>query len=140
MSFSLEAHVLVEGNMFDNSSSRLCKEPDHFDTVEGVQASYCKNIPDAPARSALENGESDRRAYEATRDTYHYTHEVKAFLLLKDNLYFGDAKAVLEDYRPEQVPNPPYCYSYDRPSQALEDEVRRLAGNTRTAPVASRCH
>jgi pectate lyase len=139
MSFSLEARALIEGNIFDNSSNRPCKEPSFFPTVEGVAANYCKNIPDAPAKSALENGASDLRNYEQTKDVYSYKHEAKAFLRARENLYFGDAKAVLEDYRPEQAPTPPYCYSYDRPSRTLQETVRRLAGNTRAESPASRC-
>jgi pectate lyase len=139
MSFSLEAKALVEGNMFVNSSKRACKEPPFFPTVEGINASYCRNIPDAPARTALGNGESDHKRYDETARKYGYTHGYKAFLSVRDNLYLGDAKAVLEDYRADEVPKPPYCYSYDPPSPALADRIRALAGNTRAEASASRC-
>lgn len=139
MSFSLEAHALVEGNIFDNDSKRLCKEPTFYPTVEGVLANYCKNIPGSARRSALANGASDQRNYDKTKGMYNYQHEAKAFLRIRDNLYLGDAKAVLENYRPEQAPTPPYCYSYDHPTQALEDEIKRLAGNTPAESAASRC-
>ncbi|ANN76275.1 polysaccharide lyase family 1 protein [Bordetella flabilis] len=130
MSFSLAARALVEGNMFSNASRRNCTEPKFFPTVEGINVNYCRYIPEAPGRSALANGESDRRNYEKSKGQYGYQHDFKAFLRVKDNLYLGDAKAVLEDYRPESVPNPPYCYGYERPTPELADKIRRLAGNT----------
>jgi pectate lyase len=139
MSFGLEARAVVEGNIFANVSHRPCNEPPSFSTVEGVAATYCRDIPDAPARSALANGEADRKRYEETRQRYGYTRGFKAFLRVRDNLYLGDAKAVLDDYMPEQVPEIPYCYSYDRPSSALANEIRTLAGNTRDEPAPSRC-
>lgn len=131
MSFSLEARALIEGNIFDNVSDRPCKEPPFFPTVEGINASYCDQIRTAPLRSALLNGGSDGKAYELTRDLYQYAHEAKAFLRVRDNRYLNDAKAVLEDYRAERVPVPPYCYTYDVPDADLRDKVRRSAGNTR---------
>lgn len=130
MSFSLEARALIEGNIFSNVSRRGCTEPEYFRTVEGVNANYCRHIQAAPGRSALPNGESDRRNYERSRPLYGYTREFKAFLRLRDNLYLGDAKPVLEDYRPERVPAPPYCYGYERPTPELAEKIRRLAGNT----------
>lgn len=130
MSFSLEARALIEGNMFSNVSQRNCTEPKFFPTVEGVNVNYCRYIQDSPKRSALVNGESDRRNYEKSKAQYDYKHDFKAFLRLKDNLYLGDAKAVLEDYRPESVPTPPYCYGYERPTPDLAEKIRRLAGNT----------
>jgi pectate lyase len=139
MSFSLEAKALVEGNIFVNRSERACKEPPFFPTVEGVNASYCSYIPSAPARSALVNGESDRKSYEATTGKYKYTHDYRAFLAVRDNLYLGDAKAVLTDYKPELVPAVDYCRSYERPSEALADTIRRRAGNTPATDDAPRC-
>jgi pectate lyase len=134
MSFSLAARALVEGNMFSNVSRRNCTEPKFFPTVEGINVNYCRYIPEAPGRSALANGESDRRNYEKSKAEYDYKHDFKAFLRVKDNLYLGDAKPVLEDYRPEAVPTPPYCYGYERPTPELAEKIRRLAGNTRDDP------
>ncbi|WP_298012743.1 polysaccharide lyase family 1 protein [uncultured Castellaniella sp.] len=130
MSFSLEAKALVEGNIFNNDSRRKCVEPAFFPTVEGINVNYCRYISSAPGRSALGNGESDRGAYEKLKSRYGYTRGYKAFLRLKDNLYLGDAKPVLRDYRPESVPAPPYCYGYDEPTQALAEKIRKFAGNT----------
>jgi pectate lyase len=134
MSFSLAARALVEGNMFSNVSRRNCTEPKFFPTVEGINVNYCSYIPEAPGRSALANGESDRRNYEKSKAEYDYKHDFKAFLRVKDNLYLGDAKPVLEDYRPEAVPTPPYCYGYERPTPELAEKIRKLAGNTRDDP------
>lgn len=130
MSFSLEAKALVEGNIFNNDSRRKCVEPAFFPTVEGIDVNYCRYIPIAPQRSALGNGESDRKAYERLKPLYGYTRDYKAFLRLKDNLYLGDAKPVLRDYRPELVPTPPYCYGYEKPTQDLAERIRKFAGNT----------
>ncbi|WON78268.1 polysaccharide lyase family 1 protein [Serratia sp. UGAL515B_01] len=129
MSFSLEARALVEGNIFVNLSQRPCNEPDFFPTVEGVNVSYCNYIASAPARSTLKNGESDQQRYNETKDLYGYTHDAKAFLKVRDNLYLADAREVLEDYNAHQVPVPPYCYDYEHSSAALLDRVRRFAGN-----------
>lgn len=130
MSFSLEARALVEGNIFSNTTQRKCVEPEFFPTVEGVNVNYCHYIPIASKRSALDNGESDRGAYEKLRAQYGYTRDYRAFLRLKDNLYLGDAKPVLEDYRPESAPTPPYCYGYERATPELADRIRKFAGNT----------
>ncbi len=130
MSFSLEARALVEGNIFNNDSRRKCTEPKFFPTVEGINVNYCRYIPIAPKRSALGNGESDREAYEKLKALYGYTRDYKAFLQLKDNLYLGDAKPVLQNYHPESVPTPPYCYGYEKPTQYLAREIRKFAGNT----------
>jgi pectate lyase len=130
MSFSLEAKALVEGNIFVNDARRTCVEPEFFATVEGINVNYCRHISGAPQRSALGNGESDRRAYEKLKFRYGYTRDYKAFLRVKDNLYLGDAKPVLRDYRPESVPTPPYCYGYEKPTRALAEKIRKSAGNT----------
>lgn len=130
MSFSLEAKALVEGNIFSNDSQRKCVEPEFFPTVEGINVNYCSYIPKAPQRSALGNGESDRGAYERRKDQHGYTRDYKAFLRLKDNLYLGDAKPVLQDYRPESAPTPPYCYGYEKPTPELAERIRNFAGNT----------
>jgi pectate lyase len=130
MSFSLEARALVEGNIFSNESQRKCTEPAFFPTVERINVNYCRYVETAPERSALANGESDRRNYEKTKAEYGYKRGFMAFLRLKDNLYLGDAKPVLEDYRPDSVPTPPYCYSYEPPTPELAEEIRKLAGNT----------
>ncbi|WP_159834903.1 polysaccharide lyase family 1 protein [Burkholderia sp. 8Y] len=139
MSFSLEAKALVEGNIFSNSAHRACTEPAYFPTVEGVDANYCRYIPQAPARSALVNGESDRAHYERTKSLYGYTHGYQAFLSVRDNLYLGDAQAVLQDAQPDKVPKPPYCYSYEAPSAELAERIRHHAGNTRDDDAAGRC-
>jgi len=141
MSFSLEARARVEGNMFSNVAKRSCTEPEFFRTVHGINVNYCRHIPRAPGRSALPNGASDLRNYEKSKDKYGYRRDFKAFLRVKDNLYLGDAKAVLQDYRPERVPTPPYCYSYERPTPDLAAKIRRLAGNARdeVPAVAQRC-
>ncbi|MCY1524123.1 Pectate lyase [compost metagenome] len=130
MSFSLEAKAFVEGNIFNNETQRKCVEPEFFPTVEGINVNYCRYIPIAPERSALGNGESDRGAYEKRKALHGYTRDYKAFLRLKDNLYLGDAKPVLEDYRPESAPTPPYCYGYERPTPELAEKIRQFAGNT----------
>lgn len=130
MSFSLEAKAFVEGNIFNNTAQRKCVEPAFFPTVEGVNVNYCHYIPIAAKRSALDNGESDRGAYEKLKAQHGYTRDYKAFLRLKDNLYLGDAKPVLEDYRPESAPTPPYCYGYERPTPELAEKIRQFAGNT----------
>ncbi|MBV2181276.1 MAG: polysaccharide lyase family 1 protein [Castellaniella sp.] len=130
MSFSLEAKALVEGNIFNNDSRRKCVEPEFFPTVEGIDVNYCRYISIAPGRSALDNGESDREAYEKLKSRYGYTRDYKAFLRLKDNLYLGDAKPVLRDYRPESAPTPSYCYGYEKPTQGLAEKIRKFAGNT----------
>lgn len=140
MSFSLEAKALVEGNIFNNDAQRKCVEPEFFPTVEGINVNYCRYIPIAPARSALENGDSDRGAYERRKADHGYTRDFKAFLRLKDNLYLGDAKPVLQDYRPESAPTPPYCYGYEKPTPELAEKIRKFAGNTPvgTPPPVSR--
>lgn len=130
MSFSLEAKALVEGNIFNNDAQRKCVEPEFFPTVEGINVNYCRYIPIAPQRSALGNGESDRGAYETRKDEHGYTRDYKAFLRLKDNLYLGDAKPVLQDYRPDAVPAPPYCYGYEKATPELAEKIRKFAGNT----------
>lgn len=130
MSFSLEAKALVEGNIFINESRRKCVEPAFFATVEGTNVNYCRYISTAPKRSALDNGASDREAYEKLKSRYGYTRDYRAFLRVKDNLYLGDAKSVLQDYRPESVPTPPYCYGYEKPTQELAEKIRKRAGNT----------
>lgn len=130
MSFSLEAKALVEGNIFNNDAQRKCVEPEFFPTVEGINVNYCRYIPIAPKRSALDNGESDRGAYEKRKDEHGYTRDYKAFLRLKDNLYLGDAKPVLQDYRPDAVPAPPYCYGYEKATPELAEKIRKFAGNT----------
>jgi len=130
MSFSLEAKALVEGNIFKNDAGRPCVEPAFFPTVEGIDVNYCRYIPIASDRSALENGESDRKAYRKLKSRYGYTRDYKAFLRVKDNLYLGDAKPVLQDYRPERVPTPPYCYGYEAPTRDLAEKIRKFAGNT----------
>ena len=130
MSFSLEAKAFVEGNIFNNTAQRKCVEPAFFPTVEGINVNYCHYIPIAAKRSALDNGESDRGAYEKLKAQHGYTRDYKAFLRLKDNLYLGDAKPVLEDYRPESAPTPPYCYGYERPTPELAEKIRQFAGNT----------
>ncbi|CAM5217834.1 hypothetical protein CDEF62S_02937 [Castellaniella defragrans] len=130
MSFSLEAKALVEGNIFINHSQRKCAEPKFFATVEGINMNYCRYIAMAAKRSALDNGESDRKAYEKLKSLYGYTRDYKAFLRVKDNLYLGDAKPVLQDYRPELVPMPSYCYRYEKPTRELAEKIRKFAGNT----------
>lgn len=117
--------------MFSNVSERRCTQPEFFRTIHGINRNYCGHIPEAPERSALANGESDRRNYEKSKGKYGYERDFKAFLRVKDNLYMGDAKPVLEDYRPELAPAPPYCYSYERPTPELAEKIRRLAGNVR---------
>jgi pectate lyase len=130
MSFSLQALALVEGNIFSNAADRACVEPKFFPTVEGVNANYCKYIADAPSRSALPNGGADKKNFERTARLYADGRDYRAYLSVKDNLYLGDARPVLENYLPEQVPAPPYCYKYDTPTPRLADEIRRFAGNT----------
>jgi len=130
MSFSLEARALVEGNIFSNHAKRVCLEPERTPTVHGIDVNYCDKLPDSPNRTALENGAADRRNYERTQAQYGYERGYKAFLRVRDNLYLGEARAVLEDDQPESVPNPPYCYGYEQPTPAVVDRIRALAGNT----------
>lgn len=130
MSFSLEARALVEGNIFSNHAQRVCLEPERTPTVHGIDVNYCDKLPDSPNRTALENGAADRRNYERTQAQYGYERGYKAFLRVRDNLYLGEARAVLEDDQPESVPNPPYCYGYEQPTPAVVDRIRALAGNT----------
>jgi pectate lyase len=139
MSFSLEAKALVQGNIFVNTSARPCKEPPFFATVEGVDSRYCEKISGAPAHSTLANGESDRKSYENTRKKFNYVHDYKAFLAVSDNLYLGDAKPVIEDYLPEQVPPVTYCRSYERPSKTLAEKIRQQAGNTQAPDPDLHC-
>ncbi|MEQ4619185.1 MAG: polysaccharide lyase family 1 protein [Corticimicrobacter sp.] len=130
MSFSLEARALVEGNIFSNHAQRACLEPERTPTIHGIDVNYCDKLPDSPNRTALENGAADRRNYERTQAQYGYERGYKAFLRVRDNLYLGEARAVLEDDQPESVPNPPYCYGYEPPTPAVADRIRALAGNT----------
>lgn len=135
MSFSLEHRALIEGNIFSNTSNRRCKELGSFKTIEKIDRNYCKSVPMAPLRTALPNGEADRAEFERGKEKYHYNHDWRAFLVVRDNLYLGDSRPVLSDYRPENVPTPPYCYSYDRPSEALAQRIRVGAGNRYSPPV-----
>ena len=121
MSFSLEHRSLVEGNIFYNTATHPC-------ALKGPE-DYCKNIRDAPRYTAEENGSIDKEEYDKTNPKYHYTHDWRAFLKIRDNLYLGEAKVELKDYRPEEVPMPTYCYSYERPDEALADRIRAGAGN-----------
>ncbi len=138
MSFSLEHHSLIEGNIFSNRTNRPCSES------SGIDGSFCKYIQSAPALTALANGAADHKEYDESNLKYHYTHDWRAFLKVRDNLYLGDAKGVLADYQPEKVPLPPYCYSYEPADTALADRIRAGAGNLdrpmkaveRTCPVA----
>ena len=137
MSFSLEHRALVEGNIFSNTSRRPCTEPEFFDTIEDVRMNFCKNIPTAPKMTALPNGSIDKEDYDRTKQKYQYTHDWRAFLRVRDNLYLGDAKPVLADYMPEKVPLPPYCYAYEHPDEKLAARIRAQAGHLgQTAPVA----
>ena len=138
MSFSMEARGLVEGNVFANKTARACVEPDHFDTIEGVTRNYCDSIPYAPARAFLPNGDADKEDYAATDLKYHYTRELQGFVKLRDNLFLGDAKGTLTDYKPERVPAPPYCAaSLEAASVALAQRIRLSAGNVAGAPAAA---
>ncbi|CAD6554753.1 pectate lyase family protein [Paraburkholderia metrosideri] len=140
MSFSLDAKATVEGNIFSNTSQRSCTEPPYFPTVEGINASYCSYIAKAPARTTLVNGESDRERYEKTNPLYHYTHDYRASLTVRDNLYLGKAKAVIDDYNPQNVPKPPYFYTYERPTESLAQRIREEAGNVqREQGAPSKC-
>jgi pectate lyase len=128
MAFSLEARALLEGNVFDNISARQCMEPQVYHTIEDVDRNYCHGIPTAGQRSVL--NDVDRKMYDGSNPVYHYTHDSKAFLMFRDNLFLHDAQSTATDYKPESVPKPPYCYSYQTANAALEDEIRKDAGNT----------
>lgn len=123
MSFSLEHRALVEGNIFANTANRPCAIP------KEIGESYCNGIRTAPGKTALANGTSDQVEYDNTNPKYHYTRDWRAFLKIRDNLYLGETKAVLADHRPEDVPVPPYCYTYERADVALADRIRDGAGN-----------
>ncbi len=141
MSFGLEARAWVAGNIFDNRRARPCREPDHFDTIEHVEKTYCDSIPAAPARTALPNGDADRQGYDTTRTTFGYTHDYRAFLRVVDNLYLDDARPALVDYQPWRVTPPSYCTSYERPTPALAASIRREAGDTPFEGISpGRCH
>jgi pectate lyase len=137
MSFSLEHRSLIEGNIFSNRADRPCTES------PGIDESFCKGIRGAPALAVLANGAADRAEYDKSNLKYHYTHDWRAFLKVRNNLFLGDAKAMLTDYQPEKVPPPPYCYSYEPADTALADRIRAGAGNLgrpmqevkRTCPV-----
>ena len=130
MSFGLEARAWIAGNIFVNRARRPCVEPPFFDTIEHVRENYCAQIARAPATTALANGDADKAAYFQTRERYGYQHDYRAFLRLADNLYLGDARAVLKDFRPEAVAAPDYCTSYRHPDLALADRIRREAGDS----------
>lgn len=113
-------------------------EPDHFDTIEGVSSSFCDSIPYASGRAFLPNGDADKEDYAATDPTYHYARELRGFVKLRDNLFLGDAKGALSDYKPERVPAPPYCAaSLQAASVALAQQIRQSAGNVPGAPPAA---
>ncbi|MEN5017544.1 hypothetical protein ABEH87_14455 [Erwinia sp. Eh17-17] len=92
------------------------------------------SIAAAPARSALKNGHADLQRYKRTKKQYGYTHDARAFLHIRDNLYLADARQVLRDYQADRVPVPPYEYDYEAPSAAMLERVRRYAGNTPEYP------
>ncbi|WP_338523219.1 hypothetical protein [Erwinia aphidicola] len=108
----------------------LVENPNSFRRLRGVKVRYCQYIKSALARSALENGTADQRSYERTKKRYAYRHRVEAFLKVRDNLYLADARQVLNNFRADLVPQPPYNYDYEQPSLALLDRIPRLAGNT----------
>lgn len=133
MSFSLEHRSRIEGNIFNNTSNRPCTVPKEIGEI------YCKGIRTAPAMTALANGAADKEEYDKSKPKYHYTHDWRAFLKVIDNLYLGETKAVLADYRPEDVPVPSYCYSYERADVALAERIRTGAGNLgRPMPAVER--
>lgn len=123
MSFSLEHRSLIEGNIFNNTSNRPCTVGKEIGEI------YCRDIRTAPSLTALENGGADRDEYNRTNPKYRYTRDWRAFLKVRRNLYLGETKEVLEDYRPEEVPLLPYCYSYEQPDTALAERIRAGAGN-----------
>jgi pectate lyase len=140
MSFSLEARAHVNGNIFVNSAHRPCVEPPLFATIENVSKNYCWGIAAAGSRTALANGEADKEEYRKSASLYHYLHDYRAFLQVRDNLYLGDARPVLADFMPGRVPPAAYCTSYRRPTPALADQIRREAGNTSAeADAPSQC-
>jgi pectate lyase len=132
MSFSLGARALVEGNIFVNRADRRCTEPPSFLTVEGVERNYCSLIKTAGERAELPNGAIDERNFEATKQQFQYGpgETPLAYLVVRDNLYLGDAKEAISDYEPGRVPLPPYRYDYERPSADLARRIRAGAGNT----------
>jgi pectate lyase len=130
MSFILEARVLLEGNIFDNQISRPCLEPPYFRTIESTERNYCGGIPQASKRAVMPLGKADQDLYDESNAIYHYEHEARAFLVVRDNLLLHDAQLLATDYKPEKVAKPPYCYSYQTANVALEDEIRKKAGNT----------
>src|SRR5690606_32916919 len=79
MSVSLEARARVEGNISSNDAPRRCLEPELSPTVEGINVNCCRSIPVAPGRTALEDGQSDRGAYENRTARHGYTRDYKAF-------------------------------------------------------------
>lgn len=133
MSFSLEARALIEGNIFINNPKRACSEPDKFETTHGVDRNYCQGIGRAQSRAILPNGSSDKALYEATREQFGYSRDYRAFLRIRDNIGLEQSK--IDDFRPEAVPQPAYCYLYVTPGPLLARIIRETAGNT-VAPTA----
>ena len=135
MSFSLEAKALVAGNIFVNDPTRSCVEPALFETVEGVTRNYCRRIPVAPERAILPNGAADEGRYKATDQKYHYGHDYRAFIALRDNLFLG-ASTSTDSYKPELAPSLPKCSTYRSPDAALAAQIRQSAGNGPMQPDA----
>ena len=138
MSFGLEAKALVQGNIFVNDRQRTCTEQGPFDTVEGLERSYCHGIRSAPERAILPNGSADQKRYEASREQFGYTRDFRAFLKLRNNLFVGSSSAA-EDYRPELAPDLPHCSTYRDPDDQLTEAIRRGAGNTATPALNPSC-
>lgn len=127
MSFSLEAKALIEGNIFANDPRRPCAEPEAFETTHGIDRNYCHGIARAPSRAILPNGAADKAQYDATRAEFGYAQDYRAFIRLRDNVGLGESD--ISDYRPEQVPAPPYCYHLLAPDAGTARLIRAHAGN-----------
>lgn len=129
MSFSLEARATVEGNIFANRPDRRCVEPDVFKTTHHIDRNYCGAIPTAASRAILPNGSSDEKAYQASKDKFHYSRDFRAFLKIRDNIDLAGVGIGVEAYKPERVPPLPYCYAYEKPNADLARRIREGAGN-----------
>lgn len=137
MSYSLEARATVEGNVFVNSSTRACTEPEAFQTTHQVERNYCKGILGAPALAVLPNGKSDEDAYNAAKPAFGYDRDYRAFLKVRDNVGLGDSIVDVQSYQPNKVPPPPYCYVYEKADAALAQRIRAGAGANPARPVGA---
>lgn len=139
MNFSLEAKVLLEGNMYSNTPQRPCKEPEAFKTTHQVERNYCHLIERSPTSAVNPNGETEEKTYRENAGRFGYTmHDWRAFIRPVDNMGLGAVTLDVPPYQPEKVPSPSYCYSYALPSAGLAQRIRAHAGVKGDAPPLPR--